>query len=104
MLGRWVVVVTIRASAAVATGAHPRAQARADAMYPGRVRALIDDGRYDEAERLAREIASTPDRVSSGLDRDLIDDLVVEASVRNGRWSDASVRALAEDAVRRKER
>jgi CHAT domain-containing protein/Tfp pilus assembly protein PilF len=69
------------------------------------IRQNIDQGRYPDAERLARTLFESL-RSLAGADR--IDvyragDLLVEASIRNGRGADAETRTLAEELVRRRE-
>jgi len=69
-----------------------------------RVRTLIDEGRYEAAESLARRLVAEQRSTVEARDADRLNDSLVEASIRNGRWIDASVRTLAEDLVRRRER
>ena len=85
---------------ATGTGTDPRS-----AVDPaGDVRALIDAGRYEAAEGLARRLVSEQRPAMQPRDADRLDDSLVEASIKNGRWTDPSVRLLAEDLVRRRER
>ena len=69
------------------------------------VRALIDDGRYVEAEREARALFASFGARSkeNSIELNRVTDLLVEALARNGRGAEADTRTLAEEMVRRRE-
>jgi CHAT domain-containing protein/tetratricopeptide (TPR) repeat protein len=71
-------------------------QAPGDVTAFSRIRQLIDRGEYEQADREAQ-------RIAGGLTGEAqleANDLLVESAVKNGRGSDAGIRALAEAQAR----
>ena len=90
----------------VATADEPLAQEPSVLISPGLVRALIDAGRYAEAEAAARLLASATDAESGAesLPAAAAADLLVEALLLNGRGAERGTRRLAEQVLALRER